>query len=316
VSAGQDGANRLQGGPGRKKRARLDGVLLLDKPSGISSQGAVSRAKGIFAAAKAGHTGTLDPTATGLLPLAFGEATKFAHALLDADKGYSATVRFGLTTTTGDLEGQVVRQAPVDVTREALEAALDRFRGEIAQTPPMYSALKHAGKPLYEYARAGTEIPRTARRITIRELTLESWDGIDARIQVACSKGTYIRVLAEDIGNALGCGATLAALRRTQVGRFSLVGAVTLAALAEMTEEERLSRLLPADALLEGLPSLALDTEQARRMAHGQVVVHPGAAGGLVRVYGPGSAFLGLAEASDDGALTARRLVSSEPVKA
>ncbi|MDB5862258.1 MAG: truB [Betaproteobacteria bacterium] len=316
MSAAQEGGSRPQGGAARKKRTRLDGVLLLDKPSGISSQGAVSRAKGIFSAAKAGHTGTLDPMATGLLPIAFGEATKFAHALLDADKGYRATVRLGVTTTTGDLEGEVVREAPVEVDREVLEAALAPFRGEISQMPPMYSALKHAGRPLYEYARAGTEIPRAPRRITIRALTLESFDGTDACIEVACTKGTYIRVLAEDIGKALGCGATLAALRRTQVGRFSLESAVTLAALAEMTEEERLARLLPADALLEGLPSLALDTEQARRMAHGQVVVHPDAAGGLVRVYGPDSAFLGLAEASDDGALTAHRLVSSEPVKA
>ncbi|MDB5905627.1 MAG: tRNA pseudouridine synthase [Betaproteobacteria bacterium] len=316
MSPGHEGVSRPHGGAGRKQRTRLDGVLLLDKPSGISSQGAVSRAKGLFGAAKAGHTGTLDPMATGLLPLAFGEATKFAHALLDADKGYRALVRLGVTTTTGDLEGEVTAVAPVDVDRKTLEDALVPFRGEIVQTPPMYSALKHAGKPLYEYARAGTDIPRTPRKVTIRELTLETFDGTDACIHVACSKGTYIRVLAEDIGKALGCGATLAALRRTQVGRFTLDGAVGLAALADMTEDERRARVLPADALLEGLPVLALDAEQARRMAHGQVVVHRGAAGGLVRVYGPGSAFIGLAEASDDGALTARRLVSSEPVKA
>jgi tRNA pseudouridine55 synthase len=254
--------------------------------------------------------------ATGLLPIAFGEATKFAHALLDADKGYRALVRLGVTTTTGDLEGEVIRQAPVEVDRKTLEDALALFRGEINQTPPMYSALKHAGKPLYEYARAGTEIARNPRPVTIRELTLESFDRTDACIHVACSKGTYIRVLAEDIGKALGCGATLAALRRTQVGRFSVDAAIGLDALAVMSEEERLSRVLPADAFLEGLPVLALDAEQALRMAHGQVVVQRGVADGLVRVYGPGSAFIGLAEASDDGALTARRLVSSEPVKA
>jgi tRNA pseudouridine55 synthase len=296
----------------RASRQRLDGVLLLDKPQGISSQGAVSRAKGIFGAAKAGHTGTLDPMATGLLPLAFGEATKFAHALLDADKGYRAQVRLGVTTTTGDLEGEVLTTSSVDVDPARFEAVLAQFRGDIVQTPPMYSALKHQGKPLYEYARAGTQIERAPRQVTIRSLVLESFEGFEARIRVACSKGTYIRVLAEDIGTALGCGATLAALRRTEVGPFSVEAAVTLDALERMAPEERLSRMRPADTLLDGVPRVALDADQARRMGLGQAVEGVAAEAGLVRVYGPGSTFLGVAEASGQGGLTPRRLVATQ----
>ena len=297
----------------RGGRRRLDGVLLLDKPPGISSQGAVSRAKGILGAAKAGHTGTLDPMATGLLPIAFGEATKFAHALLDADKAYSADVQLGVTTTTGDLEGEVLTTSPVDVDRGRLEAVLAQFRGEIDQTPPMYSALKHQGKPLYEYARAGTEIERVARRVAIRSLVLTRFESGHAHIEVACSKGTYIRVLAEDIGKALGCGATLAALRRTRVGPFSVDSAVTLDALEGTAPENRDSRLLPADALLDGIAAVTLQPEEARRVGRGQSVHAVAASRGLVRVYGPGGAFLGVADVSDDGILAPRRLVAVSP---
>lgn len=294
----------------KRERRRIDGVLLLDKPHGITSQGAVSRAKRLLGAAKVGHTGTLDPMATGLLPLAFGEATKFAHSLLDADKAYDADVRLGTVTTTGDVEGEVVSTAPVNVTRERLEAVLARFRGEIEQTPPMYSALKHQGKPLYEYARAGQEIERQARTVTIHGLELESFEGDAARIRVACSKGTYIRVLAADIGEALGCGATLAGLRRTRVGPFDVQSAITLDALDGMSPEARTAALLPADTLIGTLPSAALDADQARRVSLGQTVAAGAGPTGLVRLYGPGGAFLGVAERSAGGLLAPRRLVS------
>ena len=296
----------------KRQRRKLDGVLLLDKPRGITSQGAVSRAKNLLGAAKAGHTGTLDPMATGLLPLAFGEATKFSQALLDADKAYIADVLLGVTTTTGDLEGEVIRTLPVSVDRGCLERAIERFRGEIVQTPPMYSALKHQGKPLYEYARAGTEIERASRTVTIRAIELETFEADRARIRVDCSKGTYIRVLAEDIGKALGCGATLAGLRRTRVGPFGVESAVTLDALEDMAPEARESQLRPADALLDGVPGVVLDGPQARRLALGQAVRDIRAAPGLVRAYGPGNAFLGVADLSADGVLAPRRLVASE----
>jgi tRNA pseudouridine55 synthase len=293
----------------KRGRRKLDGVLLLDKPHGITSQGAVSRAKSLLGAAKAGHTGTLDPMATGLLPLAFGEATKFAHSLLDADKAYVADVRFGVTTTTGDLEGGVVATKPVDVDQGRLEAVLDRFRGEIVQTPPMYSALKHQGKPLYEYARAGTEIVREPRRITIHALELESFAGDTARMRVSCSKGTYIRVLAEDIGAALGCGATLAGLRRTAVGPFAIDAAITLDALEALSPEQRLATLRPPDMLIQDLPAVWLDADQARRIALGQRVSGVAGAPRLVRMYGPQSAFLGVGELAETGLLAPRRLV-------
>jgi tRNA pseudouridine55 synthase len=300
----------------KSARRAIDGVLLLDKPIGITSQTAVTRAKRALWAAKAGHTGTLDPMATGLLPLAFGEATKFSQALLDADKAYLATVRLGITTTTGDLEGEVLTRSKVEVDRTQVEAVLGQFRGEIVQTPPMYSALKHAGKPLYEYARAGAEVARMPRRISIYDLELESFDAPDVRLRVACSKGTYIRVLAEDIGRTLGCGATLAALKRTRAGGFSVDDAVALDALEAMSEGERAARLLPVDALLAALPSLELDAGEARRLVRGQAIMRSAASPGLVRVYGPGSGFLGVAEASGEGALVPRRLVSTAPDKA
>ena len=302
---------------GGTPRRAIDGVLLLDKPRGITSQAAVTRAKRLIGAAKAGHTGTLDPMATGLLPLAFGEATKFSHALLEADKSYAAIVRLGVTTTTGDLEGEVVRRAPVAVNREEIDSALARFRGEIQQIPPMYSALKHAGKPLYAYARAGTDVPRAPRRIHIASLELEHYAEGELRINVTCSKGTYIRVLAEDIGAALGCGACLAALTRTEVGRFGLDAAIALDALGGLSEPERLARLLPVDALVAELPRLELDQDQATRLLRGQPVARFHAvAPGLVRIYGPDAAFLGLAEAAQPDRLVARRLVAAKPANA
>ena len=303
--------------PAARPRRAISGVLLLDKPAGITSQSAVTRAKHLYSAAKAGHTGTLDPMATGLLPVAFGEATKFSNALLDADKTYRAIVRLGVTTTTGDLEGAVVTRASVNVNPAKLEAVLDQFRGDVMQMPPMYSALKHAGKPLYVYARAGTEIARAPRQITISALALESYDGTDLAITVTCSKGTYIRVLAEDIGKALFCGATLAGLRRTKVGRYSVEDASILEALGELDEEERMARLLPVDALLAGLQSCALDADRASQLVRGQTVGCPkGLTPGLTRLYGPDQAFLGLAEVVDERWLRPRRLLASEAVKA
>jgi tRNA pseudouridine55 synthase len=206
----------------------------------------------------------------------------------------------------------VLTRAPVDVDPQRVEAVLAQFRGDIVQTPPMYSALKHAGRPLYEYARAGTEVTRAPRHVTIRALELQDCGATDLRINVACSKGTYIRVLAEEIGKTLGCGATLAELRRTHVGRFSLQEAVTLERLSAITEVERVRHLLPADALLAALPSVELDAEQALRMARGQAVNCTGMTDtGLVRVYGPGSAFLGVADADREGRVVPRRLLSS-----
>jgi len=298
----------------RAPRRAVDGVLLLDKPGGISSQTAVTRVKTLFNAAKAGHTGTLDPMATGLLPIALGEATKFSSVLLEAGKSYLATVRLGQTTTTGDLEGEVTARSPVDVDLPRIEAVLARFRGEIEQTPPMYSALKHAGKPLYEYARAGTEIERASRRITIGSLTVEGYEGAELRIAVACSKGTYIRVLAEDIGRALGCGACLSGLRRTQVGRFGVAEAIGLDALGALGEEGREARLLPADAMLAELPMVELDAPQGRRILSGQSVelgVEP--PNGLLRLYGPANAFLGIGTGAAGGRVEPRRLVAAKP---
>jgi tRNA pseudouridine55 synthase len=291
-------------------------VLLLDKPGGISSQTAVTRVKTLFNAAKAGHTGTLDPMATGLLPVALGEATKFSSMLLEAGKTYLATVRLGQTTTTGDLEGEVTGTSPVAVDLAAIEAVLARFRGEIVQTPPMYSALKHAGRPLYEYAREGTEIERAPRPVTIAALTLEGYEASELRIVVACSKGTYIRVLAEDIGRALGCGACLSALRRTRVGRFDVAEAIGLPALAELPENARETRLLPADAMLSGLPMVEMDGAETRRILSGQSVeVERGEpAEGLLRLYGPGRAFLGIGARAEGGRIEPRRLIATRPV--
>jgi tRNA pseudouridine55 synthase len=287
----------------------LDGVLLLDKPAGITSHTAVARAKRLFHAAKAGHTGTLDPLATGLLPVCFGEATKFSHLLLDADKAYLATVRLGMTTTTGDLEGAVVSEQPVTASRDEVEVVLGRFVGELMQTPPMYSAIKQGGQPLHKLARQGRELPRAPRRIAIRSLVLSSLEGDTLELSVVCSKGTYIRVLAEDVGAALGCGGCLAGLRRTGAGHFQLAQAATFEHIESLTPGGREGLLLPPDALVASLPRYELDAEQARRLCHGQAL---GAAGtylpGLTRIYGPEREFIGVAEFTADGRIIPRRL--------
>lgn len=251
-------------------RNLVDGVLLLDKPVGVSSNTALMQAKRLLNAKKAGHTGTLDPFASGLLPLCFGEATKFAHDLLDADKAYETVVHLGVTTETGDTEGAVVQTLPVDVTRDQIQAALNQFRGPIMQVPPMHSALKRDGKPLYEYARAGITLEREARQVQIHELILLDYTSPFLRLLVVCSKGTYIRVLGEEIGRVLGCGAHLNTLCRTQVGRFKLSDAVTLDAIQQCQPEARINALMPVDALLSEFDALYLTDELAARFLHGQ----------------------------------------------
>lgn len=251
-------------------RIARDGVLLLDKPAGLSSNDALIKAKRLLLAKKAGHTGTLDPFATGLLPLCFGEATKFAQDLLDADKSYETVIHLGIRTDTGDTEGAVLERKEVAVTRAQIEAVLPGFRGAIDQVPPMYSALKRDGKALYEYARAGITLERQARSVHIHQLEIIAFAAPLLTMRVSCSKGTYIRVLGEDIGAALGCGAHLQALRRTQVGDLMLADSVTLETLAAVAEDSRASLLAPVDALLSSFPAIQLPAVLAQRFLHGQ----------------------------------------------
>jgi tRNA pseudouridine55 synthase len=296
------------------KRA-VHGVLLLDKPLGLSSNDALQKAKRLYRAEKAGHTGTLDPLATGLLPLCFGAATKFSQISLEADKTYRATLKLGVKTTTADAEGQVVQTREVNVTREQIEAACQRFTGEIAQVPPMHSALKRDGKALYEYARAGIEVEREARQITIHSMAIIDWQHEELTIDVRCSKGTYIRTLAEDLGEALGCGAHLSALRRTASGPLTIEGACTLEQLAAMSEAERDSKLLQADTLLADWPVVRLDDEGAGRFLSGVRRRLPLADAPRVRVYGPQpKAFLGSGHIAG-GELISTRLLSPVEVQ-
>lgn len=299
--------------PMRPKRIwqKIDGVLLLDKPLGMSSNHALQAARRLFAAEKGGHTGTLDPLATGLLPLCFGEATKFAGELLNADKRYTARVHLGVTTDTADAEGVVLAEAPVAVSSEQLDSVLAEFRGEISQLPPMYSALKRDGKPLYEYARAGIEVARQPRQITIYELNLLRCELPFFEIDVRCSKGTYIRTLAADIGARLGCGAHLASLRRTAIGRIGLSQAITLDTLEAMPEMERSKVLLAMDALLDDLPVASLDPEQSRRVRHGQAVLWTGNGGPRFRLFSDTDDFLGVGLLATDGVLQPERLVAN-----
>ena len=254
----------------KKIRRKLDGILLLDKPVGMSSNQALQAARRILNAQKGGHTGTLDPLATGLLPLCFGEATKFAGELLDADKTYSATLKLGITTATGDAEGRELVRREVCSSRTEVLAALAHFLGDSEQIPPMYSALKRDGKPLYEYARAGIEIERKPRRITIHQLVLTDWTTDQVSLDVTCSKGTYIRTLAEDIGERLGCGAHLIALRRIATGAMTVTSAVSLDALQAMNASEREAVMLPLDTLVAHLPVLHLNAALRARVMHGQ----------------------------------------------
>jgi tRNA pseudouridine55 synthase len=296
--------------PRRPPRDRVDGVLLLDKPAGMSSNAALQTARRLFNAAKGGHTGTLDPLATGLLPLCFGEATKFAGELLHADKSYRATLRLGVATDSGDAAGQVVETRPVQVSVGQLQTALAGFAGEIEQVPPMHSALKRDGRPLYEYARAGVEVARQARRVTIHRIDLLAFSGAEAEIDVDCSKGTYIRTLAADIGERLGCGAHLSALRRTRVGQLDVADAVTLTQLEALSANERFARLAPADALLTALPVVALDEIETEHIRHGRGIRWHDEPGRRCRLVASSGDFLGLAQVSADGWLNPLRLVA------
>jgi len=306
----------VNGRPAKKPRDLVNGVLLLDKPVGFSSNDALIKAKRVLNAKKAGHTGTLDPFATGLLPLCFGEATKFSQDLLESDKTYLATVHLGITTTTGDTEGEAVETKPVEVTLDQIEAALARYRGPILQTPPMYSALKRDGKALYEYAREGIVLEREARPVTIHALTLVAYEAPFLKIAVTCSKGTYVRVLGEDIGAALGCGAHLNALRRTEVGPLTIAGMITLDDL--LAHPDPLSLLQPVDALLSSFPALELTPELARRFLQGQRlalgkedIVVPEQQG-RVRIYHAGS-LLGTGILGEYAILAPERLISTAP---
>lgn len=295
----------------KSDRPPVDGVLLLDKPSGLTSNAALQRVKRLLGASKAGHVGTLDPMASGLLPICLGEATKFSGYMLAADKAYTADVLLGATSTTGDAEGEITARHPVDVTRSALDEAVAGFLGDIMQTPPMYSAIKRDGKPLYAYARAGETVEVAPRPVTIRSIGVLRYETPQFVLAVRCSKGTYIRVLGEDIGRKLGCGAMLVGLRRDGVGAYEVKSAVTLADLEAETPEQRNSHLLPVDTLIAALPQLGLDEAASRLIATGRRVAMTGPEGGLYRLYGPESRFLGLGELAG-GELLPKRLMAGD----
>jgi tRNA pseudouridine55 synthase len=296
-----------------KRRAgrAIDGVLLLDKPSGVSSNAALQRARRAFDAAKAGHTGTLDPLASGLLPLCFGEATKFAQFLLDARKRYRATVRFGVTTDTLDAEGVVLETREVTLDAATIAAVLPAFTGAQMQQPPAHAALKYRGRAYYDYARAGEEIPRAPRAIEITGLALIDWRAPDAVLDVDCSKGTYVRALAADLGERLGCGAHLAALRRTATGGFVLADAIGLDVLEALPASERDDRLLPIDVLVAALPRLEADAAGTGAFLQGQAIAAPPDAAGVHAVFGT-QGLLGVADTAD-GVAQPRRVIAAAP---
>lgn len=286
----------------------IDGALLLDKPVGLSSNTALQEAKRLFGAKKAGHGGTLDPLASGLLVILFGEATKFAGPMLDADKEYLATVKLGERTDTGDAEGVVLEARPVAVSADDVAKALARFRGEMEQLPPMHSALKHGGVPLYKIARKGGTVERKPRRVHIYELELLAHDGDRLEIRVRASKGTYIRTLAEDIGGALGTGAHLAALRRTASGLFSVRDAVTLDELRRSGDR---SKLRPLASLLQGLPRTELDAAAEARLRSGQPLKISDVRAGVRALYRADGGVIGLGYAAEEGVLKALRLTQA-----
>lgn len=294
----------------RIKRA-VNGVLLLDKPYGFSSNQALQKVKWLYQAQKAGHTGTLDPLATGVLPICFGEATKFAQHLTDENKTYIATVKFGVTTTTGDKEGDVLNQVDCQVTREEIERVLPQFMGEITQVPPMYSALKVNGKPLYEYARDGVELERAPRQVTIYDLRVLTCADNSAEIEVCCSKGTYIRTLGEDIGKALNVGAHLTALRRTATATYQIAHTVTVEALEQMTVEQRDALLLAVDTAISALPKIELHADAAYYFKQGNPVWLSGnIPAGELRIYSEAGLFLGVGQQQRDGRIAPKRVVN------
>lgn len=303
----------------RQRRGRpIDGILVLDKPAGVSSNRALQMAKRLYNAAKAGHTGSLDPLATGVLPLCFGEATKFSQFLLDADKAYESSFLLGVATDTGDAEGAILEtRDTTGLTEAAVAAALDTFRGEIEQVPSMYSAIKHQGQPLYKLARQGVEVERKARRVVIKQLELRGFEaGAQARVHIylECTKGTYVRSVAEDLGKLLGCGAHVVSLRRTQAGPFSLQDSVTMSTLEALQANERQADmdalLLPADTAVKALPLVKLSESGGFYIRQGQPVQVPNApCDGMVRVALETGEFLGVGEILDDGRVAPRRLI-------
>lgn len=305
-------ARRLRGRP-------VNGIVLLDKPGGMSSNAALQKVKNLFAARKAGHTGSLDPIATGLLPVCLGEATKISAFLLDADKGYETLIRLGQCTATGDIEGDVIEERPVPaLDASMLEAVLARFRGAISQTPPMYSAIKQNGQPLYKLARQGVEVERAARNVTIHALELLAWDELHLRLSVKCSKGTYIRVLAEDIGEALGCGAHVLELRRTLAMPFELQQARTLDELQAIKGDGGFESLdatvLAMESALVDWPEVRLNADMEFFVKRGQAVLVPKAPlSGLVMLMGEQSGFMGIGHILDDGRVAPKRMMVSEP---
>lgn len=294
---------------GKRKSGRdVHGIILLDKRLGVSSNQALQEVRRLLNANKAGHTGSLDPLATGVLPLCFGEATKVSALMLDDDKRYTVTIRLGIMTDTGDSEGKIIADMPVPQFSEAeLRACLQSFVGEIEQVPPMYSALKHQGKKLYELAREGKTVERQARRISIYQLELLDFDHESISLDVSCSKGTYIRSLAEDIGQAMNCYGTVTALRRTAAGMFGIAQTHTWQQLQTMDEAEILGKLIPVDTPLTNIPAIALSPTQALRIQQGQQISFDNRFGGSVRLYCE-QTFLGLGEILLDGKLAPRKL--------
>jgi tRNA pseudouridine55 synthase len=293
----------------------IDGVLLLDKPSGISSNKALQITRFLFEANKAGHTGSLDPLATGLLPVCFGEATKFSAYLLEASKTYRAVCQLGKTTTTGDAEGEVTSESAVKVKVDDIASVLKQFTGSIDQIPPMHSAIKHKGQRLYHLARQGKEVERISRKVEIHSLQMVNFKGSLLVIDVFCSKGTYIRTLAEDIGKALGCGAYLANLRRTGVDPFWQQTSYSIEQLGEISEQglEQLDRrLLPVNSVLGDLPECILDSTAADFLKQGQVVRVDGIPpSGLLSLVLETGEFIGIGEASSDGKIAPKRLMNT-----
>ncbi|CAI2506042.1 tRNA pseudouridine(55) synthase TruB [Serratia ficaria] len=305
----------------RRRGRDIHGVLLLDKPQGLSSNDALQKVKRLYNANRAGHTGALDPLATGMLPICLGEATKFSQFLLDSDKRYRVIARLGQRTDTSDADGQIVQERPVNFTQAQLDAALDSFRGDIRQVPSMYSALKYQGKKLYEYARQGIEVPREARSITIYELQFIRWEGDELELEIHCSKGTYIRTITDDLGELLGCGAHVIYLRRLQVATYPIERMVTLEQLNALLEQAQAQEtapgelldplLMPMDSPVENYPEVNLLPVVAGYVKQGQPVQVAGApASGMVRITeGEERKFIGVGDIADDGRVAPRRLV-------
>ena len=291
-------------------RRPVDGVLLLDKPTGITSNAALQRVKHLLCAMKAGHSGTLDPLASGLLPLCFGEATKFSSNAFLADKVYLAEIMLGMTTTTGDAEGEIVTRLPVNVSLPKIKETLQRFVGTISQTPPRYSAVKHRGKPLYAYARAGEEVTVEPRMIIIYDLQLLDYHMDRLHLRVHCGSGTYVRALAEDIGRELGCGAMLAALRRIIVGGFDIASAVSFNAIETIAADQVINLLMPVDSLVTALPMCLLEPTEVQQIITGRICRINAGKPGRVRLYDSERRFLGVGEVLAEGTVAPRRLLS------